>query len=98
MNSSSIELQINGVLQGENFTLSECYNLIEKAYSAFGDEEFYDGVVMWHLEQTIESADGFQLRIAHEEMAGALWEVYAEDLNAFRMWLDLFGWDSCHAD
>lgn len=85
------KLKINGSKQGYDFDLAECWEEIDKRYQALPDQ--YSDFLRWEIEQWVEHDGEDRLRYVRQRMAAGLWYAYAEDSEAFRQWLNMFGWD-----
>ena len=85
------ELKINGQKQGDFLHLAECWEEIEKRYQALPDQ--YSDSLTWEIIQWVDHDGEQRLRSVEETMEAGLWYAYAEDAEAFRQWLIMFGWE-----
>jgi hypothetical protein len=83
------ELFIDGVKCGDVSSLAKCWDHISAAYGQLDDS--YSGVVSWRIEDPFV---GKRFAV-FDDMPGGIWEACCEDPNAFRMYLDLCGWEAC---
>jgi len=86
MSFGRYELFINGEKAGDHETIQDVFHVIDSHYEALDDQ--YAGVVRWE----IEDHDIDCIRITRQRMEAGFWYAYAETPEAFKMWLDLFGW------
>lgn len=87
MSFGRYELRINGEKRGDIESFEEVFSQIDDAYLALDDQ--YSGEVYWELEDWGND----DLKVARHKMEAGFWYAYAENAEAFRSWLKLFGWN-----
>lgn len=86
---SGFKLSINGDKQAFS-NLAQVFEALDKRYGELEDP--YEGLLEWVVEDYSNGFDAYPIRFAHESMYAGLWYAYAEDANAFELWLKAFGW------
>lgn len=88
---AGFKLSINGDIQAFP-NLGDVFQALNARYGELEDP--YGGVLAWVIEDYSNGFDVYPVCFAHESMEGGFWDAYAEDAEAFEMWLDCFGWST----
>lgn len=80
------ELYIDHEKFGDHGSLKACWEILDDAYSRLKDP--YGDELHWEIHDPFVGKRGCKF-----DMAGGIWDACCEDPNAFRMYLNLFGWE-----